>query len=278
MKVNLIGASLSACALAMSVAAGAQGVDSPGGPGPTTLVAPGSTGEAQRAQKDGIGADFGTGTNILQIPGAAFVARNSSTPITYGGNGYYYWGAAPTFEIMNAAVYLPSGASVSWLDAYVCDTDATNNITFVLRRYTGWTSPGNDNIVSNTPNTSAGCDYFSAAVGGGFFPVPHTVNNDVRYGGGGAYTVVVEGPTTGNSALRFKGVDIWWSRQISPAPAVATFTDVPTSAQFFREIEALANSGITSGCTATTFCPDTPVTRRQMAAFLSRALGLSYQY
>ena len=58
----------------------------------------------------------------------------------------------------------------------------------------------------------------------------------------------------------------------------ARFTDVPTNAQFFREVEALAESGITLGCTATTFCPDAPLTRRQMAAFLARALGLYWQY
>ncbi len=76
----------------------------------------------------------------------------------------------------------------------------------------------------------------------------------------------------------FKGVDIWWKRQISPAPAAARFTDVPLGAAFFAEVEALAASGITVGCTATEFCPEAPLTRRQMAAFLARALGLYYQY
>ena len=41
-----------------------------------------------------------------------------------------------------------------------------------------------------------------------------------------------------------------------------------------RNIEALAASGITSGCGGTSYCPDNPVTRGQMAAFLVRALGL----
>lgn len=277
MKIKSIGASLAACAFVLSAAAYAQVVDSPAGDVAPNLVAPGSMDAAQRAQRDGVGADFGTGINILQIPGAAFVARWSATTINYAANGYYWWTGGPSSEIMNAAVYLPSGAAVSWLDAYVCDSDAANDMTFALRRYTGWTSPGNSNVVTLTPATSAGCDYFSAPVNG-FFGPPHTVNNDVRYGGGAQYVVVLEGPSTGNANLRFKGVDLWWSRQISPAPLTASFTDVPTGAQFFREVEALANSGITSGCTATTFCPDNFVTRRQMAAFLSRALGLSYQY
>lgn len=43
---------------------------------------------------------------------------------------------------------------------------------------------------------------------------------------------------------------------------------------FEREISALASAGITRGCGPASFCPDDPVTRGQMAAFLVRALGL----
>lgn len=80
--------------------------------------------------------------------------------------------------------------------------------------------------------------------------------------------------STCDTNLFFSKVRLQWSRVIPPAPALASFTDVPTNAQFFREIEALADTGITAGCTLTEFCPETPVTRRQMAAFLARALGL----
>ena len=41
---------------------------------------------------------------------------------------------------------------------------------------------------------------------------------------------------------------------------------------FEAEIASLAASGITSGCSATSFCPDRSVTRAEMAAFLVRAL------
>lgn len=43
---------------------------------------------------------------------------------------------------------------------------------------------------------------------------------------------------------------------------------------FQADINALAASGITSGCSATEFCPNRGVTRGQMAAFLDRALNL----
>lgn len=37
----------------------------------------------------------------------------------------------------------------------------------------------------------------------------------------------------------------------------------------------LSATGITRGCSATEFCPDRPVTRGQMAAFVVQALGLA---
>ena len=57
-------------------------------------------------------------------------------------------------------------------------------------------------------------------------------------------------------------------------PLAASFTDIPTTHQFFREIEAVRGASITGGCTSTQYCSDLPVTRGQMAAFLARALGL----
>ncbi len=63
-----------------------------------------------------------------------------------------------------------------------------------------------------------------------------------------------------------------------PAPGVTTrFRDVPTSHTFYTEIEWLAARTITRGCNPPAgdlFCPDTTVTRGQMAAFLARALDL----
>ncbi len=55
------------------------------------------------------------------------------------------------------------------------------------------------------------------------------------------------------------------------------FVDVPPGALFFSEIEWLADGGITKGCNPPIndmFCPNDPVTRGQMAAFLNRALHL----
>jgi len=63
---------------------------------------------------------------------------------------------------------------------------------------------------------------------------------------------------------------------VSPAPPVATFNDVPVSHPFFKFVEALKASGITAGCSVSPplYCPDSPLTRGQMAVFLAIALGL----
>src|SRR5690606_15106601 len=59
--------------------------------------------------------------------------------------------------------------------------------------------------------------------------------------------------------------------------SVSDFTDVDDDHLFMSDIAWLADEGITRGCNPPAndrFCPDDPVTRGQMAAFLVRALGL----
>ena len=59
-------------------------------------------------------------------------------------------------------------------------------------------------------------------------------------------------------------------------PSTPSFGDVPLDNTFFSSIEWLAFQGITKGCNPPIndqFCPNAPVTRGQMAAFLHRALG-----
>ncbi len=54
------------------------------------------------------------------------------------------------------------------------------------------------------------------------------------------------------------------------------FNDVPATHAHFKYIQKLKELGITSGCTASTYCPADPVTRGQMAVFLVRSrLGLT---
>ncbi len=56
------------------------------------------------------------------------------------------------------------------------------------------------------------------------------------------------------------------------APPSAPFQDVPASHPFADFIQLIRYHGITTGCSATEFCPDAPTTRGQMAVFLIRAI------
>jgi hypothetical protein len=237
------------------------------------------------SQQDRIAADVGTGWNILNISAAGFTPRYSSLTWGYSGSGYIRaTGGIGDTDVFWAPVLLPSGAGIGYLDLFARDTNAADSITASLRVYTGFGVVANCAFICPTAPPSLFDVVTVASVGSGgaqyiysneLAPL-HTVNNNTVYGGGGQYTVVINQPVT--TGLEFKGVDIWWKRQISPAPGVASFTDVPTGHPFFQVVEALKASGVTSGCSATTFCPDAPVSRAAMAAFLARALGLYYQY
>ena len=63
----------------------------------------------------------------------------------------------------------------------------------------------------------------------------------------------------------------------TPAPCAGIFTDVectPTPAFAVNWIEQLSNDGITGGCGVGIYCPNNPVTRGQMAVFLTKTFGL----
>lgn len=77
----------------------------------------------------------------------------------------------------------------------------------------------------------------------------------------------------------FGWVEVHWHRLVSPSPPKPSFTDVPLTDIGYQYVEALKASGITGGCgDGTAFCPDASLTRRQMAIFLAKALGLHWAY
>lgn len=61
---------------------------------------------------------------------------------------------------------------------------------------------------------------------------------------------------------------------VPPAASGGVFTDVLVSNPYAPWIEQLVFEGITSGCTATTYCPGGSVTRAQMAVFFVKAFSL----
>ena len=66
-----------------------------------------------------------------------------------------------------------------------------------------------------------------------------------------------------------------WRAAGSPEPAGSgtLFSDVPENAYYAKAVRWAYEQGITGGTTATTFSPNSPCTRGQMAAFLCRMAG-----
>jgi plastocyanin len=160
-------------------------------------------------------------------------------------------------------LHLPTGAEVTGLEVDACDLDPANDISVGIARCI---APDSSCLTSNNVITSGptGCGFYSAFQ-------TETIDNL----GNDYYVRVLMAPT---SNLSFRAVRVYYRLAVSSSPAVATFSDVPTSHLFYRYIEALAASGITAGCAASPpqYCPDAPVTRGQMAVFLARSLGLFF--
>ncbi len=76
----------------------------------------------------------------------------------------------------------------------------------------------------------------------------------------------------GNNVTREQMASFLVRALLLPATANDYFVDDETSIHE-ADINALAESGVTTGCAAFQYCPTNPVTRGQMAAFLHRAVG-----
>lgn len=184
------------------------------------------------------------------VDGAAIRAGDIDSGGRYIVSGGSCW-AAP--------VALPTGAVIDHLELDGCD----NSDSADLQAFLAWCSTGGLCAASyNTTSTGTpGCGAFVS------MSAPTVVSNSDQ-------TFTVKVCTPGGSDTTFTAVRIFYQLQVSPAPPSPTFLDVPTNNPYFQFVEALAASGITAGCGGGNFCPDSPVTRGQMATFLAKALGL----
>jgi S-layer homology domain len=163
------------------------------------------------------------------------------------------------------ALDLPAGAVIDYIGVNTATTvDAALGFTLHRRNLSGVTP-----IASFSIPAHAG---FATDYTAGPLDILIPANADR------AYVLDLEYPNPGLVPQYFGFVEIWWRRAVSDPPATPTFGDVPASHPFYQFIEALAKSGITSGCGGGSYCPDNPLTRGQMAVFLSKALGLHWPY
>ncbi len=213
---------------------------------------------------------YGTATQSSVVVSALDFVPPSDSALwdTIGVSGKFRV-AAPASGDWWKSVSLPNGALIEAVEFHGCDDTPGGQMLFGLARFEVPGETG-DNVtaIGATGNVQTpGCALFTVT------PeiLPHIVDN--VHNVYALFLAFIGGYDTTNKAGSFR---ILYRLQVSEAPAIATFSDVPTNHQFFRFIEALAASGITGGCGAGIYCPENPVTRGQMAAFLSIALGLHF--
>jgi len=128
-------------------------------------------------------------------------------------------------------------------------------------------------ITSLGPITGTACPgcavdiYSDSADEGRIFEGSVTANGTGQW----SYPSLVSGPkVTATNTDTFHNTSAFSTPVAFPLPP---FTDIANS-PFRLDIEWLYGQGITTGCQATRYCPSDPVTREQMASFLSRMFSL----
>ena len=212
--------------------------------------------------------NFGSDDESISVVGSRTFDRLDDPRRNGGG----IWRTAPLD-------FLPNGSRITRITYYFHDTDPVEDLVFSFCY---------SRLEANTGEGLGGdCEPggSSAGVDGDSYVVDST-GYDIRYrqdqdgdGDDELYDYYLRAiASSPDSDPSVRAVEILWRRQVSPAPQSATFNDVPPSDGAFQFVEALVSSGITVGCGEGNYCPDAPVTRRQMAVFLAKALGLHWPW
>jgi hypothetical protein len=224
---------------------------------------------------------FGGGSQFTYIHASRFIpVGNQVLPDYTPGTGYVTphddgSNYSPAYWVQ---LNLPNGAEIDDVYANVYDYTPNAFWRLVVTVYEHDGSPSYSNLSDTTESGTPGYTSLQAS-----FSTPPVFHEWTNIDGDGfwgdiafTFVLVPQGTYSEVFALRFGGVSVGWSRTISPAPATATFNDVPVGSFGFQQIEALAGSGITAGCGGGNFCPNGTLTRAQMAVFLAKALGLHW--
>jgi len=188
-------------------------------------------------------------------------------------SGYLESNHTGGYQVYVAPLTLPAGAEIHGLCLYADDLNPDAGVLMKLkatRLVPGGVLPGAVDITPYIQSDWA----FGAGVACADVVPPYVYKETSDEDGVflAHYFEVLLNPSTG-----IGGVKVIWRRTVSPPPATATFPDVPTDHPFFQFVEALYAAGITAGYGNGNFGVGDPITRGQMAVFLSKALGLHWQ-
>jgi hypothetical protein len=215
---------------------------------------------------------FGPGIQVTWMPATLYGGVSSAgLTLVHASSG---WFAPPTFGVFAAALPLPSGAHLESFWCQVNDSNPTNNIQIALSKYTLNTLNGTDlGGYTYTANTTGSAGFATIGI------ILQPQDGLILYEQGtdhSTFQLSVTMFATGGGSHLFRGCALIWRRTVSPAPAAATFADVPVGDPLHRFVEAMVAAGITGGCGGNNYCPNAPITRGQMAVFLAAALGLHW--
>ena len=244
------------------------------------------TATAQAAPEKSRPTTYGTSAvSYILVPAAEFLPWDSSFTYTSEMNGMGpRWGTnnGTNGVIFVAGLHLPAGAKPVYVELDVIDLNATQAVygSLVECSFLSYAC---------TPHPAAGAGpgdclvagYLCSGVAfssGGTFPSGDLTPDGFIVDNSHNYRLYAATYAT-DASLKIGGMIVGYVLQVSPAPVTATFTDVPTSDFAFQFIEAFNAAGITVGCNVSPpqFCPDRNVTRREMAVFFAKALGLQFQ-
>ena len=209
-----------------------------------------------------------SGVATALVPAFEFSTFNQADPWSpVNGSPDRYLTGGGHFE---ATVHIPQGALITAIEAEGCDNSATGSLNglFAIAAAPGGGGGVIQTFDSGGPDTP-GCGFFSAAVG------PMTVDNHNNQ-----YFFELNN-SPGDGTVYYAAMRVYYMLQVSPAPGSPTFSDIGPGDPAWPFVEAFVAAGITVGCDVgppARYCPDDPVTRRQVAVFLSKALGLYWPY
>jgi len=83
-----------------------------------------------------------------------------------------------------------------------------------------------------------------------------------------------QGLVTRAQAVTFMVRELYPQQLEKPVEGTTTYSDVPTTHPFYREIALASKNGLASGFPGGSFRPDAPLSRAETAAFLTRAYSL----
>jgi hypothetical protein len=230
----------------------------------------------------GVGQSYGDREQVLTIGAAAFQsAVLLSNPVYYGPDLYLYHdhNDAGIDLSMRTPLSLPEGAEITRLCVAVRDTNPDPHLLYAslhaVKLVPGGEAPASSQFAIVDSDVSSG---YGVSCGNLSYTVRSRV--DVDHDGTLDAVLNVVGVYIGNPpqdvSAAFSAVQIFWKRQVRPGPDMPTFADVPKTDPAYDDIEALAASAITAGCAGGNYCPGATLTRKQMAVFLAKALGLHW--